>query len=141
MEINSVMNTRNHRRSYHFGTKLHLEYYEILSCIFTNQLLRTFLFLILVVLKVHSELMPTFRPGTRIMMDPNSFHNVWDCCALFFGRSSQNESAMILREHSDTDLRTIKIHSCDEIMKSSKTLPNLYKTASCLLQDSELHFY
>ena len=28
-------------------------------------------------------------------MDPNSFHNVWDCCALFFGLSFQNQSARV----------------------------------------------
>ena len=40
--------------------------------------------------------------------------------------SSQKESAMILREHSDTNLRTIRIRSCDGIINFNKKSSQIF---------------
>ena len=67
---------------------------------------------------------------------PNIVDNVSDCCALFSVRfekiiSSQKESAMILREHSDTYLRTIRIHSCNEIFNFNKKSSQIFLNHVC----------
>ena len=89
-------------------TKLHSDYYSILSCIVTRRV--------------------------SIFYDSGLWReitNVSDCCALFSVRfekiiSSQKESAMILREHSDTYLRTIRIRSCNEIFNFNKKSSQIF---------------
>jgi len=100
-------------RYYQMCTKLHSDYYSILSCIVTRRV--------------------------SIFYDSGLWReitNVSDCCALFSVRfekiiSSQKESAMILREHSDTYLRTIRIHSCNEIFNFNKKLSQIFLNHVC----------